>query len=385
MKDARGLAVGCLCSARVGSYAQSSLALYGLVYTGVELVTDANASGDKLVGMPGIPGSLPSLWGIRGNEDLGGGYQAVFALESGFNPRAGDIGQGGRLFGRQAWVGLTGRFGTLSFSRQYTVTYQPLLGNDVLGSDAFGIDSLEAYLPNARADNSALYKKKIAGFTIGGKYSFGRDPAGTSNSFDQGTCAISVAGGGRQCTDWSARIKCDGASFGAYVAYEEQHGSTSAAYNFFDGVTPAALTGSVGQDNRLTANAYVRMVRGRIDGGRASCGHVKRSAADSRGSLLPWHLIFPDTVFVLDGEAYRIVNARLGTQGTKGTLRGNCFLSKRTSIYGPAAFLANSVHAGYVVSSDGAGATPGASQKSNWRDGWHCAPVLRNTRSWTNL
>ncbi|OXH84981.1 porin, partial [Burkholderia multivorans] len=83
--------------------AQSSVTLYGIVDTGVEFVTHANAAGDHVVRMPAVTGEMPSRWGIRGNEDLGGGYQAVFVLESGFNVRGGDLGQGGRLFGRQAF------------------------------------------------------------------------------------------------------------------------------------------------------------------------------------------------------------------------------------------------------------------------------------------
>ena len=88
------------------AFAQSSVTLYGIIDTGVEYVSHANANGDSVIRMPGITGEYPSRWGLRGSEDLGGGYAAQFVLESGFNVRAGDLGQGGRLFGRQAWTGL---------------------------------------------------------------------------------------------------------------------------------------------------------------------------------------------------------------------------------------------------------------------------------------
>ena len=42
--------------------------------------------------------------------------------------RAGDLGQGGRLFGRQAFVGIKSPYGTVSFGRQYTMTYLALMG-----------------------------------------------------------------------------------------------------------------------------------------------------------------------------------------------------------------------------------------------------------------
>ncbi|WP_236585774.1 porin, partial [Bordetella pseudohinzii] len=44
--------------------------------------------------------------GFRGVEDLGRGRQAVFMLEAGFNINNGKSGQSGRLFGRQAYLGL---------------------------------------------------------------------------------------------------------------------------------------------------------------------------------------------------------------------------------------------------------------------------------------
>ena len=95
----------------VSAFARSSVTLYGVIDTGVEYVSHANAAGDSIVRMPGITGEFPSRWGMRGVEDLGAGLKAVFVLESGFNVRAGDSGQGGRLFGRQSFVGLEGPWG----------------------------------------------------------------------------------------------------------------------------------------------------------------------------------------------------------------------------------------------------------------------------------
>lgn len=95
----------------VSAFAQSSVTLYGIVDTGVEFVSHANPAGNYVVRMPGISGEYPSRWGIQGKEELGGGLSTIFTLESGFNLRGGDMGQGGRLFGRQAFVGLQGNWG----------------------------------------------------------------------------------------------------------------------------------------------------------------------------------------------------------------------------------------------------------------------------------
>ena len=72
----------------------------------MEIVSHANPSGDMVFRMPAIAGELPSRRGLEGTEELGDGYSAVFTFESGFNVRGGDLGQGGRLFGRQAFVGI---------------------------------------------------------------------------------------------------------------------------------------------------------------------------------------------------------------------------------------------------------------------------------------
>src|SRR5215469_4261582 len=80
--------------------AQGSVTLYGILDTGIEYVTHANRAGDSVVRMPGITGEMPSRWGLRGTEPLGGNLSTIFVLESGFNVRGGDSGQGGRLFGR---------------------------------------------------------------------------------------------------------------------------------------------------------------------------------------------------------------------------------------------------------------------------------------------
>src|SRR5690349_17492332 len=87
--------------------AQNSVTLYGVIDTGLGYVSNANSNGDHLYGM--INGTLSgSRWGVKGQEDLGGGLKAIFQLENGFDPGTGRLNQGGREFGRQAYVGLSG-------------------------------------------------------------------------------------------------------------------------------------------------------------------------------------------------------------------------------------------------------------------------------------
>lgn len=104
--------------------AQSNVLLYGLVTTAVTYVN--NAGGHSAVQLS--PAGLQNnRWGLRGTEDLGGGNRALFALESGFNIDDGKSGQGGRLFGRQAFVGLgSNSLGQITFGRQYDSIYDYL-------------------------------------------------------------------------------------------------------------------------------------------------------------------------------------------------------------------------------------------------------------------
>jgi predicted porin len=353
------LAVG-LFSASV--FARSSVTLYGVLDTGIEYVSHANAADDHVIRMPGITGELPSRWGLRGTEDLGGGLKAVFILESGFNLRGGDSGQGGRLIGRQAFVGFEGPWGSLTFGRQYTMSYWALSDADILGPDIYGIGSLDAFLPNARTDNTAVYKGKFYGFTAGASWSFGRDSTGTGNSPGQGTCAGQVPGDVNQCREWSAMLKYDGTYFGVATAYDEQRGGKNAAANFFNGVAPIGIGGSGDKDARLQANGYVNFAGVKLGGGWIG-RRVQSSQAggDVRSNLFylgAQYYVTP--AFAVDGEAYRVVVPQQDARATMTSLRATYFLSKRTAVYGNVAYLWNSAHARFSVSAGGGGTTPAA-------------------------
>ena len=108
--------------------AQSSVTLYGVAdaflgstKTNSATVVNGNqiAVSDQRQTVVNSSGLNGSRWGLRGTEDLGGGLNALFVLESGFKLDTGASDQGGLLFGRQAFVGLNGGFGTVALGRQY--------------------------------------------------------------------------------------------------------------------------------------------------------------------------------------------------------------------------------------------------------------------------
>ena len=141
------------------AHAQSSVTLYGIadVYLGQKSSKTTTAGvevkqpSQTVIDSGGLNGSR---WGLRGSEDLGGGMKAVFQLESGFDISNG-AGAPGVLFDRQAFVGLSGGFGTVSLGRQYTA-YDTLRGatNNVF-------DSTFAATGGAWANGVADYSNRV--------------------------------------------------------------------------------------------------------------------------------------------------------------------------------------------------------------------------------
>ncbi len=101
------------------AFAQSNVTVYGLV--------DASIANEKNGGTLAATrldsGSQSgSRLGFKGTEDLGNGLKANFVLEAGFNLDDGTSAQGA-LFGRQAYVGLSGDFGAFNLGRQKAPMY----------------------------------------------------------------------------------------------------------------------------------------------------------------------------------------------------------------------------------------------------------------------
>lgn len=119
--------------------AQSAVTLYGVAdaHFGQKSRTDNVAGVGSKVNQTVVDssGHNGSRWGLKGAEDLGGGLKAIFQLESGFTIDNGNVANGATLFGRQAFVGLSGGFGSVTMGRQYTA-YDALRGGTNNMNDA---------------------------------------------------------------------------------------------------------------------------------------------------------------------------------------------------------------------------------------------------------
>jgi predicted porin len=342
------------CLAQSTQAAPSSVTLYGIVDVAVERINNVGVNGDSLTRVASLTGMLPSRVGLRGSEDLGGGLRAVFTLENGFAPDQGTSNQGGRLFGRQAWVGLARQWGQVAVGRQVTALFWSLLDADIMGPALYSSGSLDAYIPNARADNAVGYLGRFGGLTLGATYSFGRDavnagpgPAGTN-------CPGESPTDSKACREWSALLKYDSSTFGVAAAIDMLRGGPAA----FAGLTRSDLT-----DTRVVFNGYAKFGPHKL-----AAGIVRR---DNEGSLttprsdLLW--LGGAAVFgkvTLEAQVFKLDFKGSDNGALLPVVRGSYRFSRRTAVYATAANIDNKGASAFSVSGGGPGGlpVPGGSQ-----------------------
>ncbi len=171
--------------------AQSNVTLYGIVDVNFQY-QDPEGPGSSTRGINSGHQS-GSRFGFRGSEALSSNLNAVFTIEGGFNTDLGTSAQGGRLFGRQVWGGLSGGWGTLVAGRVATFSSGTgsfdMFGNTDPFLTGFGDSGLQNTFSAAgatRLDNSILYQTpSFGGFKFGAGYSFnasGAEGAGSGNN-----------------------------------------------------------------------------------------------------------------------------------------------------------------------------------------------------------
>lgn len=196
----------------------TNVSLYGILDVGVAQMTNAGNFSNFVTGA--VPtgnynsarigtvrgmmngGESQSRWGIKGSEDLGGGYKAFFQMESAFSLGNGqlatsglaggannpgmiaDTSLNGQLFNRMALVGISSEnMGAFSFGRQYD------LALDIITSTGGGYDPVNAQMfspinfsgfyggggetDNARVDNAIKYAKSFGKINVNALYGMG--------------------------------------------------------------------------------------------------------------------------------------------------------------------------------------------------------------------
>ncbi|CAB3741273.1 porin [Paraburkholderia rhynchosiae] len=318
-------------------FAQSSITLYGIVDTGVEFITHATPTGGSVARLPVIGGGdVPSRWGLKGSEDLGGGLKAIFTLENGFAVSNGTALQANRLFGRQAYVGLSSTWGQLTFGRQYSMQTWGMIDANIMGAAGIGgVGSLDSALLADRFDNSLSYIGKFSGLTVGASYSFGRDASAAGN------CGGQTGNDFLACRGLSAMLKYDASFWGVAATYEELRGGAgSAPIAVVPGARGAAFTQSGDTDRRYQLNAHLTTGPVRFGAGwihRILHGDIRSAKTDIE--YLGASLLYGAWVF--DAQVSHISNSKDDANGTLSVVRANYNLSKRTAVYGVLGYMKN--------------------------------------------
>ncbi|TDN57796.1 porin [Paraburkholderia sp. BL10I2N1] len=129
--------------------AESSVTLYGTLDAGLLYQSTSAASFAPKAPNTGSVfrykdgGIYSSLWGIKGSEDLGGGYKANFKLQSSFDSGTGKFGLSDTpgtvaMFNQFATIGVSGPFGTFDAGRQIVPMIYAMYDTDVRGAQYFG-------------------------------------------------------------------------------------------------------------------------------------------------------------------------------------------------------------------------------------------------------
>jgi predicted porin len=304
------------------AHAQSSVTLYGITDVGIEVVNHvpgANGTSGTAVRMES--GSLAgSRWGLRGQEDLGGGLKAIFDLENGFSINNGALGQGGRMFGRKAYVGLSTPYGDVTLGRQYNLLYDLMYVYDPLNfNPSYSAQGYDATLVG-RADNSVRYLARFSGVTFAALYSTGFDSTIANGA--------QVPGHSKVGREYSVSLQYAGGPTNVGIAYDQMQGTSIATQD----VTQMRVVG----------------------GGSYAFGPVKayvgtrwlniRNSATLQSSLLywlgaTWQASAP-LALSLGGYQERIRSS--GQKTTSGVLLADYFLSKSTDLYAEVSYVTNS-------------------------------------------
>jgi predicted porin len=298
--------LGTACAAQ----AQNTVTLYGVIDNSIQYVHNANQANDNLWQLAG--GNLQGpRWGMKGKEDLGGGLKAVFQLESGFDPNSGRMNQGGRLFGRQAYVGLAhDQFGTVTLGRQYDPVVdmvQGLTADGYWGSTFTTPGDVDNNDNSSRTNNAVKYVSPVfSGVQLEGMYALG----GVAGSIGAGQT-------------WSGAAAYGFGPFNAAAGYIRMDNGNTAAGRGVSATNPTASWGS-GATSDGTFDSQ-------INGAYASAKSI--SIASAAGQYVTGSFTFnirysfaqykPDGLSAFtQEEKYQVVGGCVGYQVTPAMLLG---------------------------------------------------------------
>ncbi len=254
------MALAALAALSGAATAQSSVTVYGVVDAAVEYVNElASAAptvvngqlvpqtGGSRISMPTTGGLSSSRWGLRGVEELGGGLKAVFVLESGFGLDDGKSQQGGRLFGRQAYVGLQHPYGKWTFGRQQNALFEGLANFSPTHYSLLYEPNIFLVGLDYRVDNAIKYAGQFGPVTAIAHYSFGAGVPIVGLTPLPGSGAGETPGNPRDNSDWAVGLNYFAHAFGAALVYDEWRPTVTTGQPGKSRKAAAALSYTMGQ------------------------------------------------------------------------------------------------------------------------------------------
>ena len=146
------LALACL-TAFTGVAQAASVKVYGRLDAGLTSISGVGSADETLTGLAYGPLSS-SRWGIKGKENLGGGYKAFFALESeahndtgyagGNNKTGSDVGE--VFWKRKSVLGMDTPMGKFTFGLNKTIDKVLASKYDMIGSNFAGFKTMSDYI-----------------------------------------------------------------------------------------------------------------------------------------------------------------------------------------------------------------------------------------------
>jgi len=328
------------------AHAQSSVTLSGIIDVGINAVTNAGG-GHQYAMSSGVNNGSRVVF--SGTEDLGGGYKSVFFLENGFNVNNGQFGQGGLLFGRQAYVGLVSPYGRFTFGRQYDsmVDYvgQLAAADNWGGYISAHPGDLDNFNNSYRTNNSVKFTSlNYNGLTFGGVYSFGGVAGAPSQNqvwslgagYNQGPVALGIA----YLDVRNPNISFMGNNSQTALTAATANGTVTPVYSGYLSAASYQTAGAAASYTYGDATVAVTYSNIRFSNlGDLTSGpnpsHYSGTAVFNNAEL---SLRYRPTPEVLLGAAYDYtngsgVNANPGAKYNQGELTAQYFLSKRTTVY----------------------------------------------------
>jgi predicted porin len=313
------------------AHAQNTITLYGRVAAGLDFVNNVATSdgGSHNLYRYGSNQYGPSWFGLKGDEDLGGRWHAVFNLESQFSSGTGQLPDQ-NFWNRYAYVGIShDNFGSLWLGRAMSLTDETSWYIDPIGSQKTGLANLSKGRAWGSTQNAVTFNSiKYNGFSF-------RLQNSLSNQVDY-----------RASRQYSVSAMYTGGAFAAYGVYDERRDANGKFSNLFS----ASREYEAGATYQIESVKFYLGYQQLVSSGQDTVPDAKNPNGANRSQQEWVGVNYQVTPFLRVAAAYYHGNVNHGGgNGNLGAIGAWYNLSKRTMLYATAGAMFNGGIANYGV------------------------------------